>query len=123
MAWRFTGNVVVDVTAPEAAGRCERCGFWFNLDQLQFQYEWQGAQLMSTGHRVCPTCLDVPYQFDRPLILPPDPVPVWQPREEDFAYADGNDRVTQDGDQRVTEDGGDRVTQMTGDDMLRDLYG
>lgn len=47
--------------------------------------EFFGPQLAWTGFLVCPDkCLDVPQPQNIPLILPPDPVPVKNPRPEYF---------------------------------------
>jgi len=43
---------------------------------------------MNTRERVCPRCLDKPFIFNRPLIIPPDPVPRIDPRPENFARLD-----------------------------------
>lgn len=51
---------------------------------MQFQYEWRGQSLQSTGFLVCQRCLDIPFIQNRPLILPPDPVPIENPRFENF---------------------------------------
>lgn len=76
----------VNTSHPEAFGICDRCGFVRNLDDLVWQQEWRGNQLMRTGFRVCPdTCLDVPFQLDRPIFLPPDPPPVPNPRPNFWA--------------------------------------
>ncbi len=67
----------VDVNAPASFGICDRCGILRNLDDLPFQFEWRGNNLVSTYFRVCyDTCLDRPFELNRPAILPPDPEPV-----------------------------------------------
>lgn len=74
---------------PEAAGICDRCGFMYSLADLPFQYEWTGAQLTNLGVRVCERCLDEPNQQNRPKFVPPDPVPVRQPRPPFWAEQQG----------------------------------
>ena len=77
--------------------------------------QWSGSQLQNLRLLVCDTCLDVPQQQLRSIVLPPDPLPVFNPRPENFA-ADNNDyRTTQDGQTRVTQDDQPRVTQENGD--------
>ena len=39
---------------------------------------------MWTGFLVCRPCLDVPFELNRPLRLPPDPVPIKDPRVSTF---------------------------------------
>lgn len=49
-----------------------------------------GPRLMRTGFLVCNRgCLDVPQQQLRPRIIPPDPVPIYQPRPEFYALDNG----------------------------------
>jgi hypothetical protein len=38
--------------------------------------------------QVCPTCLDVPQESGRTIVLPPDPVPVAYALPENYAHAD-----------------------------------
>jgi hypothetical protein len=82
----------------------------YNLGDLQPQLRWAGQQLINTGYLVCPTCLDIPAPFERTLVLPPDPPPVFLVRPIRFAVEDDY-RVTEDGTQRTTEDGTNRVTE------------
>jgi hypothetical protein len=82
----IAGRAKVDPKNPCAFGVCGRCGIWYNLKDLVWQYEWRGNDLVNIQLRVCTlTCLDVPFQNNRPLYLPPDPPPVFQPRVETFA--------------------------------------
>lgn len=87
MAWRYTGKARVDPQHPQAFGVCDRCGFWHNLVDLAYQHEWRGRQLKNIRLRVCSRCLDVPFIFNRPIIYPPDPVPVADPRPQNFTIA------------------------------------
>lgn len=51
---------------------------------------WRGNKLQWTGFLVCTfTCLDLPNQQLRPRILPPDPIPVVNPRIEHYYQDDG----------------------------------
>jgi hypothetical protein len=53
---------------------------------LVWQYDWRGTSLQNLWIRVCKrTCLDTPQSQLRAITLPADPVPVWQPRPENFA--------------------------------------
>lgn len=79
------GRARFDAQNPGAMGECDRCGFWYQLDQLQRQFEWRGAALADTGLLVCAgsgtkNCLDRPFEQNRTIILPPDPVPRINPR-------------------------------------------
>lgn len=74
------GRAYINPRSAEAWGYCDRCGFLYNLSALQFQYEWRGDVLANTGFRVCRRCMDVPNQQFKTLHIPPDPVPVQNPR-------------------------------------------
>lgn len=81
-----SGRAKTDPKSPKSFGVCDRCGIWYNLQDLVWQHEWRGNDLVDIRIRVCKrTCLDTPYEFNRPLYLPPDPAPVDQPRIETFA--------------------------------------
>jgi hypothetical protein len=76
------GHATVDPQAPAAFAICECCGFQYNHRDLAWNMQWHGRELRSTGHLHCPTCLDVPNPQLRPFVLPPDPVPILNPRAE-----------------------------------------
>ncbi len=88
LAWRFTGRAKVDPNHPSAFGVCDRCGFWDQLDNLRYQHEWRGPRLMNIRLRVCAKCMDVPNNWSRPIIYPPDPVPRLDPRPQNFQIPD-----------------------------------
>lgn len=85
MAWRFSGRAVADQTNPKAFAVCDRCCNWFNRDALRFQYDWRGPRLQNLYIMVCSQCYDKPFQHYRPIIVPPDPVPVRNPRPDLYA--------------------------------------
>ena len=67
----------VNPSHPEEWAICDLCGILRNHVDLAWQYEWRGNDLTNTWFLVCKdTCLDKPFQLDRPRILPPDPEPV-----------------------------------------------
>lgn len=74
------GRAKTSVRNPAAKGECDRCGTWWQLDRLSRQFEWRGTSLADTGYLVCEPCLDTPYEQNRTLILPPDPIPRVNPR-------------------------------------------
>jgi len=80
MSYRFHGRAQVDATSPRAWGICDRCGFTWQLNQLNYQYQYNGSTLYNTRFRVCPTCMDDPQPQLLNPILPPDPMPVNDPR-------------------------------------------
>lgn len=83
--WHPDGRATVSQTNPRALGICDRCGLQYNLDMLKFQYQWNGLQLINLRILVCDLCYDIPSEQLRALILPPDPVPVMNPRPEAYA--------------------------------------
>lgn len=86
----IAGRAHVNIRAPSAFGVCDRCGIWYNLKNLVWQHEWRGNDFVNIRLRVCKvTCLDVPFQLNRPLYLPADPPPVDEPRSESFAIDEG----------------------------------
>lgn len=77
------------LASKSAQGVCDRCGIWYSLVDLVWQFDWRGTSLQNLWIRVCKrTCLDVPTEQLRSISLPADPVPVWQPRPENFDAAE-----------------------------------
>lgn len=70
---------------PQALGICDRCGFRYTHSHLRWQFDFRGPQLQNTRLLVCRRCEDVPQDQLRPIILPPDPMPIQNPRPEAFA--------------------------------------
>jgi hypothetical protein len=93
MAWRYTGRARVNARNPQAFGRCDDCGFWYNLVDLNYQFEWAGPRLVNKRLRKCRQCLDRPFIFNKPIIYPPDPVPVYDPRPENFTNANNGSPI------------------------------
>lgn len=88
MAWRPHGRARVDPTNPRAFGVSDRSGFLHNLTNLRWQFEWRGSRLINLRILVSDRDLDKPQEQLRPIILPQDPVPVLQPRPENYASED-----------------------------------
>lgn len=81
MSDRPKGKYVrVDAENPEAVGLCDYSGLLFNRSDLLKQMEWRGNSLQWTGFYVGRPYVDVPNEQNRPPILPPDPVPIKDPR-------------------------------------------
>lgn len=131
MGWASrAGRARVSATNPQAQAVCDRCGIWYNRVTLRFQWDWRGASLQNIQILVCPGCVDTPQQQLRSIVLPADPVPIFNPRTENFLQAETNYRTTSGQDttdfwtglpipgtvQRATQTSGDlRVTQQTGE--------
>jgi hypothetical protein len=96
---------------------------------LKWQFDWRGTSLQNIRMLVCNTCYDEPQEQLRAIIVPADPVPILNPRLQDFAVAESNTRVTSGqntvdpvtgipvpgGNTRITENDDTRVTQQTGE--------
>lgn len=81
---RQHGRASINARSPKALGVCDRCGALYNLNALQWQFEWAGTKLQNLRLLVCKSCLDVPQEQLRTIVLPPDPVPVMNPRPEPY---------------------------------------
>jgi len=78
----LSGYATTNPQSPRAHAICDSCGSRYNRVDLKPQYEWQGDSLADTGFRYCWRCLSKPQDQLRPVILPPDPIPVMNPRPE-----------------------------------------
>lgn len=76
------GHAHLDPQRPAAFAICDCCGFLYNHRDLRWAQQWRGNKLEKTGYQHCPTCWDEPNPTLRPIVLPPDPVPVLNPRAE-----------------------------------------
>lgn len=85
MGWRYHGHARVNARHPQSAGICDRCGCLYNRVDLCWQFDYTGTRLQNLRILVCPRCLDVPQQQLRARILSADPIPIFQPRPEQFA--------------------------------------
>jgi len=123
------GRARTDASNPQAHAICDRCGFRYNHVNLRWQFDWRGASLMNIRLLVCNTCYDAPQEQLRAIVVPADPVPIEQPRLQDFVTASQDTRVTSgqntvnyptgipvvNGDNRITQNDDIRVTQQTGE--------
>lgn len=108
MAYRWhPKGAEVDPDNPRAWGTCDRCGFVQNLDKLQWQYAYRGLSMpQNTRLLVCSDrCLDPLNPQDTPIILPPDPLPVFNARPEPYLLDEASWLLTQDGEIITTQDG------------------
>lgn len=102
----YYGRARVDPSNPRAFGVCQRCGIWYNREDLLFQYQWGGQSLINLQILVCEICLDVPQDQLRSIIIPPDPLPVWRPSVEAFSVDEqGGTLYWQDGELMKWQDG------------------
>jgi hypothetical protein len=66
----------------------------YNHYELQWQFDYRGAALLNTRILVCETCLDVPQNQLRNIIIPADPTPIMNARVQDYVTAETNNRYT-----------------------------
>lgn len=123
------GRAKVSSKNPEAFAICDDCGFLFNHSELRWQFEWGGNKLVNKRQLVCRRCNDLPNNQLRAIVLPADPMPIMNPRVQDYQAAETNYRQTSQpslidpytgipipqGSMRITENDQDRVTQTTGE--------
>ena len=123
------GRARTSARNPQAHAICDRCGFVYNHVNLRWQYDWRGASMQNIRLLVCNTCYDNPQEQLRAIVVPADPVPIVNPRVQDFVTAEQNTRVTSGqntvdpttgipvpgGDTRITQNDDVRVTQQTGE--------
>lgn len=108
--WHPTGRGQVNARNPSALAICDRCGFTYNRTDLTYQYQWAGLVLNNLNLLVCCECLDVPQPQLKTLILPPDPLPINDPRAERYRAMVPSYASTETGDHMVTLDGSN-ITQ------------
>lgn len=87
MSLRPHGRASVNASKPRALAVCDRCGFLYNHYTLSWQFQWIGPRLQNIRILVCKTCMDIPQEQLREIVLPPDPVPIINPRPEDYTNA------------------------------------
>jgi len=75
------------------------------LEELNWQYQWAGPRLQNLQLRVCDDCLDIPQEQLRSIIIPPDPLPVLNPRPEYYNIEVTSFLQSQEGPSLLTEDG------------------
>lgn len=99
--WNARTPLRIDPNDPHAVGVCDGCSFWVNFLDLRQQMEYRGGSTpVWNGFLVCTKCYDTPNeapQFKR-LVLPPDPVPVLNPRVEQATNSGFGYWVTELGD-------------------------
>lgn len=85
MAWGdIAGDCVTNPNAPRAQGVCDYGGEWVQRHKLRKQLQWNGTAMVWTGQLVCDRHYDKPQPQLRTIQLPPDPLPVSDPRPESF---------------------------------------
>lgn len=114
--WR-PKNTTLDFSNPKPWGTCDRCGFIWDLDRLQWQYDYRGSvALQNTRLVVCPSCLDVPQPQTAPMILSPDPPLLFNTRPEPYVLDETSWLATPEGDVLVTQEDETLITPIPNPD-------
>ena len=88
------GRARTSSSSPQAHAICDRCGFRYNHVQLNWQFDYAGASLINKRLLVCRTCYDTPQEQLRAVVIPADPMPIINPRVQDFVTAETSTRFT-----------------------------
>ncbi len=80
MVWKSDGHARTDKRHPSAFAICDFCYSQWNRIDLQADRQYMGTDVRPTGFLVCPRCLDKPQPQQKAIRIPPDPLPVYQPR-------------------------------------------
>lgn len=128
---RAHGRASVSSRNPQAFAICDNCGFLFNHSDLRWQLDWAGNKLINKRQLVCRRCNDTPQSQLRAIILPADPVPIMNPRTQNYEAASNDQRITYvapiidqvtglpipQGATRITQNDQRRVIQEVGDPL------
>lgn len=87
------GRARTSARNPQAHAICDRCGFRYNHVDLRWQFDWRGTSLQNIRLLVCNSCYDEPQNQLRAIVLPADPMPIVNPRVQDFVTAETNNRA------------------------------
>lgn len=122
------GKAKVNSRNPEAFAICDGCGALYNHSELRWQLEWAGNKLLNKKQLVCRRCNDIPNTQLRAIVLPADPMPIMNPRVQNYQAAETDYRTTSGQNtvdpltgipipgstMRITENDDYRVVQETG---------
>lgn len=76
--------------SPDSAwGVCDLCGQVWDHNRLRFQWDWAGTELINKHLLVCPACYDEPFVPGKTILLPPDPIPIQDPRPPAWTEQEG----------------------------------
>jgi len=103
------GRARVSAKSPQALAICDRCGFTYNHTNLSWQFDWGGASLINKRILVCNPCLDLPQNQLRAIVLPADPVPIMNPRTENYMEAE-TDYIIESGNTTIDPTTGLTIT-------------
>lgn len=115
--WHPSGRGKVSIRKPSALAVCDLCGFTYNLTDLVWQVQWSGVKLQNLRLLVCRrTCQDTPQPQLKTIIIPPDPMPVLNPRPENYAATVPSNLATE-----TPSFGGSDLTTEAGDNLVWEI--
>ncbi len=94
---------------PEEWGTSDRGGMVGNHNKMVWQWDWRGNALVNTRVLIHEDELDKPQRQLGNLVLPADPVPIMNPRVEQYFIDEEIQRVDMDGVQRIDMSGIPRI--------------
>lgn len=104
MAWRpKPKHARVDPSSPCGWATDQKSGFITNLERMEYQLEWRGLGLASTGVLSFGRYLDVPQRQLGTVILPPDPPGLLNARPEAYPSDEYWSRLLQNGAPRYLQ--------------------
>jgi hypothetical protein len=89
----ISGRARVSAKKPSAFGVCDRCGTWYNHNDLRWQMDWRGPTIQNLRILVCNRCYDRPQEQQRAIVLPADPTPIINARTENFLIDESDFRT------------------------------
>lgn len=103
MSWRpHPKHTQTDPDSPHAWATDDRTGFVVQHDDLCWQYEWAGTNLVNKRILTHADYLDEPQRQLGTLILPPDPPSIMNARPENYLIDEiTSTRILMDGSVRV----------------------
>jgi len=75
----------VDPSSPRGWATSDRNGMIGNLQNMRWQFEWRGNRIMNTRVLVHDDELDEPQRQLGNLVIPPDPLPLYNARPENYS--------------------------------------
>lgn len=90
-------------SSPRAWASSDRSGFVGNHENMLWQYEWAGLQLINKRVLVYPDEYDKPNRQLGTIVLPPDPTPIANARPEPYPIDEVpiSTRITMNGNIRT----------------------
>ncbi len=99
----------VDPRQPAEWATSDRNGMIGQQVKLKWQYDWNGNTLKNKRILIHEDELDKPQRQLGNLVLPADPVPIHNPRVEQYLIDEEIRRVDMDGVQRIDMSGNQRI--------------